>query len=155
MADRDLKRENTGLGLVLGGIAVLSIVLGVAAYWRYASSEKYVKEGMEQMDQIGPTLDAEECVDRVLEWSSLCDANGTNAAVCQQAVPILMFHCLDGRDRTEECAAYKEPRESGKWVQEVCDDKGMHCQNKRECPCADAYRGLESFCLNDGEAVQL
>ena len=57
----------------------------------------------EQMQIRGPELDVEGCIDAVIGWHHDCDIQGANAAVCQQAVGITMFHCLKGADRTAEC----------------------------------------------------
>jgi hypothetical protein len=149
--------SNSGSGLkwVLGGAAAVSVATGVAAYWRYAGSERYVAQGIEQMQARGPDLDVEGCIDAVVGWHHDCDIQGANAAVCQQAVGITMFHCLSGADRTAECEPYDVPQDDGKWVLSKCEDRGMRCVNKRECACADAYRAVDSFCRTGGEAVQL
>ena len=101
------EHESSGpsLKLVFGGIAVLSIVFGVLAYLRYANSEKWVAQGIAQMDEAGVDLDEEGCIDRVIEWHDECDVHGANAAVCKQAVTILMYHCLKARDRAEACCS--------------------------------------------------
>ena len=156
MALQDAKNsENTGLGWVLAGLAVTSILVGVGAYYRYAQSENYVAAGIKMMDERGKELDAEGCVDASLDWADKCDVNGTNAAVCLQGLKMTMFHCLAAKDRADACAEYVDGRPNGKWVYETCGMRGDYCQSKRECGCADAYRTLESFCLNEGERVQL
>lgn len=139
---------------VFGGATLVTVILGVAGYWRYSNSEAYVAKGIEQMQEQGPQLDVEGCIDAVIAWHHDCDIEGANAAVCQQAVGITMFHCLDGADRSQACEAFV-PRESGKWVLDTCADRGMRCVNKRECACAEAYRAVDSFCRTGGEAVQL
>ncbi len=150
------RREGgSGLGIVLGAVASLSVLMGVLTYWRYAKSEEYVRVGILDMQKRGADLDAEQCVDATLAWAHDCDINGTNAVVCEQAIKIVLFHCLKAKDRADECVPYDKPRASGSWVYEVCVEKGFECPSKRECGCAEAYRGLESFCLNDQERMQL
>lgn len=146
--------DNGSLTWVLAGVFTVSAVVGVAAYWRYAQSETYVAEGIAQMKQLGPKLDTEGCFQAALEWHHDCDVNGTNAAVCEQGLKIVTYHCLAGADRSQACEAYP-PRDNGKWVLESCEERGLRCVNKRECACAEIERSIESFCLNDGEAVQL
>lgn len=155
MSDAAPSSSGSGLRWVFGGAAAVSIAAGVAGYWRYAGSERYVAEGIEEMKARGPTLDVEGCIDAVVGWAHDCDIQGTNAAVCQQAIGMTMFHCLDGADRAAECEPYAEPESGGKWVYARCEARGMRCVSKRECACADAYRAVDSFCRTGGEAVQL
>lgn len=144
-----------GLRWVFIGIGVISLVTGVAAYRRYAGSERWVAEGIARMEARGPALTVEGCIDEVVAWHHDCDVQGANAAVCQQAVGITMFHCLRAADRAVECEPYAAPESSAAWVWAKCEERGMRCVNKRECACAEAYRAADSFCRTGGEAVQL
>lgn len=146
--------DNGALTWVLAGTFAVSAVVGVLAYWRYAGSETYVAEGITEMKASGGDLDVEGCFQAVIDWHHDCDINGANAAVCEQGLKLVTYHCLAARDRSQACEDY-QPRENGKWVLEKCEERGMRCVNKRECACAEVYRTIESFCLNDGEAVQL
>lgn len=139
---------------VLVPLFVFSGLLGVFVYWRYAASEAYVKEGIQQLERDGASLTADECVDRSLEWFQGCEAHGTNAAVCEQGLKLVTFHCMKAAPRDEACTAYRGSPH-GKWVYDVCAERGQRCINKRECACATVYRTFESFCLNDQERVQL
>ncbi len=151
---RQYQPDNGALTWVLIGTFSVSAVVGVLAYWRYAGSETYVAQGIERMKAEGPNLDVEGCFDAVMDWHHDCDINGANAAVCEQGLKLVAYHCLAGRDRTDACTEYPG-REDGKWVLTKCEERGMRCVNKRECACAEMYRSIESFCLNDGKAVQL
>lgn len=148
-------RDGPSLRLVLGSAAALSVLFGVLAYKRYAQSEAYISESRKVLEEKGASLDAEGCIDAVIDWHEGCEANDTNQAVCTHAVKIEMFHCLKGRDRSETCEDYSEMPDKGKWVYKACEDRDMRCLNKRECPCAEAYRALESFCRTDQKAVQM
>lgn len=170
------QRDGPSLRLVLGGVVLLTILVGVLAYWRYANSERWVAEGVERMDELGAGLDSEGCIDATVEWHDSCDAEQTNAAVCLQGVKVVMFHCLAARDRGDVCQLYLDldsevhaPTEdmrararnperagaSGNWVYGRCAERGMNCINKRECACAEAYRAIDSFCRTGQQAVQL
>ena len=140
---------------VLGSVAVLSVVFGVLSYKRYADSEAYVAQGRDLMDVEGKGLDAEGCLDAAVKWHAGCEPNGTNQAVCNQAVKLEMYHCLKAKDRTQACEDYAPMPDRGKWVLRACEDRGMRCVNKRECACAEAYRALESFCRTGQQAVQM
>lgn len=164
------------LKLVFGILALVTVVVGVLAYWRYANSERWVAEGIATMSQLGAELEPEGCIDETVAWYGECDQQGANAAVCLQGVSIVMFHCLDARDREQTCELYLDPQsnvhqptdamrkrarnaetagESGRWVYARCEERGMVCRNKRECACAEAYRAIDSFCRTGQQAVQL
>jgi hypothetical protein len=169
-------KPDHSLKFVFGGLALVSIVVGVLAYWRYANSERWVAEGLAKMDEIGAQLDAEGCIDEAVAWYDACDQHDANAAVCLQGVGILMHHCLSARDRAQTCELYLDPEspkhqptesmrerarnpetagESGRWVYARCEEREMVCRNKRECACAEAYRAIDSFCRTGQQAVQL
>jgi hypothetical protein len=157
-------------------LALISVVIGVLGYRRYANSERWVAEGITKMDEIGAQLDVEGCVDEAVQWYGACDEHDANAAVCLQGVGIVMQHCLAARDRESTCELYLDPEskvheasegmrerarnpdaagESGRWVYARCEERGMVCRNKRECACAEAYRAIDSFCRTGQQAVQL
>ena len=176
-ARSELETEpDTSLKWVFIGLVVVSVAVGVLAYWRYANSERWVAEGIAEMDSIGADLDAEQCIDEAVEWYDACDQHEANAAVCLTGVGMLMQHCLAARDRHETCELYLDPDssiyfvsekmrerarnpekagESGRWVYARCEERDMVCLNKRECACAEAYRAIDSFCRTGQQAVQL
>jgi len=158
------------------GLALVSVLVGVFAYWRYANSESWVVEGIKHMDEVGAELSDEQCIDEVVTWYDACDQHGANAAVCLQGVGILMHHCLSARPRDQVCELYldadssvRQPTEdmrararnpekageSGRWVYARCEARDMVCRSKRECACAEAYRAIDSFCRTGQQAVQL
>lgn len=175
-ADNERQTDGPSLKLVFGLLAIVTLIVGVLGYRRYANSERWVAEGIEKMDRIGAQLEPEGCIDEAVQWYDECDQHQANAAVCLQGVSILMFHCLDARDREQTCELYLDPEsevhqptedmrerarraetagESGRWVYGRCDERGMSCINKRECACAEAYRAIDSFCRTGQQAVQL
>jgi len=168
--------DGPSLKLVFGLLVIVTLIVGVLGYRRYANSERWVAEGITKMDRIGAQLEPEGCVDEVVSWYRECDQHQANAAVCQQGVSILMFHCLSARERGETCELYLDPEstvhqptegmrerarspekagQSGQWVYARCEERGMSCITKRECACAEAYRAIDSFCRTGQQAVQL
>jgi len=168
--------DGPSLSLVLGGMAVVTVVMGVLAYYRYAGSERWVAEGIQHMDAVGHELDVDGCIDESVDWYNRCDTHDTNAAVCLKGVDLLMAHCLIARDRSDSCEEYLDPNSevhqatedmrararnpetagaSGKWVYGRCEERDMRCVIKRECACAEAYRAVDSFCRTGQQAVQL
>ncbi len=155
-AQGQVERSGPSLGLVLGSVAVLSIVFGVLAYKRYADSEAWVQQGIKKMDAEGANLDVQGCIDAAIKWHAGCEENDANQAVCNHAVKIEMYHCLSATDRAAECEAdWSNPPEKGSWVYGACEERGNRCINKRECACAEAYRATDSFCKTGQKAVQL
>lgn len=145
--------EGPSLRTVLIGLSLVAVAMGVFAYYRYITSEKAIMAGMAELEVKGATLDGEGCVDTVLAWHKTCDAL---SVMCNDAVKIAMYHCLESRDRSEDCGKLKPDVVSkGQWVFGVCKDRGTECRRRKECPCADAYRALDSFCRTDQKAVQL
>jgi hypothetical protein len=141
------------LRAVFIGLAVLSVVMGVLAYYRYSQSERSIMQGMPRLEAGGVTRSAEQCIDEVLAWHKGCEGL---SFMCNDAVTQAMFHCLKVRDRSEECAALDPDEVSrGQWVYYKCKDRGSMCKRTKQCPCADAYRAFDSFCRTDQKAVQV
>ena len=145
--------EGPSLRTVLLGMTLVAVFMGVFAYYRYVTSEKAIMQGMAEVERSGAALDSEGCIDFVLAWHKRCTALNT---MCNDAVKIAMYHCLEARDRSEECAKLTPDVVSkGQWVFGVCRDRGTECRLRKQCPCADAYRAFDSFCRTDQQAVQL
>ena len=108
-ADDVRQSDGPSLKLVFGVLAIVTVVVGVLAYWRYANSERWVAEGVAKMDRIGAELEPEGCIDESLSWYGDCDEQQANAAVCLQGVSILMYHCLAAADRQDTCELYLDP----------------------------------------------
>jgi hypothetical protein len=169
-------KPDRSLVYVFTTLAIVSVAVGVLGYRRYANSERWVAEGIRHMDEVGVSLDDEQCIDEALSWYAACDEHDANAAVCLQGVGILMQHCLSGRERDQTCELYLDPEsaahapteemrqrarnpdkagESGQWVYARCEERGTVCRSKRECACAEAYRAIDSYCRTGQTAVQL
>lgn len=145
--------EGPSLRAVLTGMTLVAVFMGVFAYYRYVTSEKAIMAGMAELEVKGAALDSEGCVTFVLDWHKRCTALNS---MCNDAVKIAMYHCLEARDRTADCAKLNPDVVSkGQWVFGVCKDRGTECRLRKQCPCADAYRAMDSFCRTDQQAVQL
>lgn len=140
------------LRLVLGSILILSVVLGVLAYWRFTVSERHIAQALQEMDREGPNLDTEECVGRVLEWHARCEAN---KPLCDESVARVLTHCLVGRDRNDYCDTLDLSSAKAQWVFQKCEERGASCRDKKRCACASAYRTIDSFCRHGQGGVSL
>jgi hypothetical protein len=150
MAEAD--SSGPSLRLVLGSLGVLAVVLGVLGYYRYAASETYFAAGLARMEVVGTQVDTEGCVDAVLDWHTHCEAN---QPLCDNGVPRVLTHCLAAADRSETCEALDLSSSKAQWVYASCLERGTPCTNKKACPCADAYRAIDSFCRHGQEGVAL
>jgi len=145
--------EGPSLRTVLMLLSLVAVAMGMFSYYRYITSEKAIMAGMAELERAGAELDSEGCVDVVLDWHKRCDAL---SVMCNDAVKIAMYHCLESRDRHADCGKLEPDVVSkGQWVFGVCKARGTECRRRKECPCADAYRALDSFCRTDQKAVQL
>lgn len=145
--------EGPSLRTVMVSICAVALFMGVFAYYRYVTSERAIMQGMAELEAKGHELDAEGCINLVLDWHKRCDAL---SVMCNDAVKIAMYHCLESRDRLDDCGKLKPDEVSrGQWVFGVCKDRGTECKHRKQCACADAYRALDSFCRTDQSAVQL
>ncbi|MCX4239866.1 hypothetical protein [Paraliomyxa miuraensis] len=152
MTSPEFETSGPSLRLVLGIMAIVVVVMGVAAYWRYDVSEDHFAVTLTEMDRKGPVLDVEGCIDAVIEWHARCEAN---KPLCDNGVPQVMTHCLVGRDRKDACESIELGSAKAQWVYLSCLDRGTPCRNKKQCVCADAYRTLDSYCRHDQKGVAL
>ncbi|MCA9695798.1 MAG: hypothetical protein KC636_39840, partial [Myxococcales bacterium] len=148
--------QGPSLRLVLGSVAVISIIMGVLAFRVYSRSERQISGAIETFMADGRELTADQCVTRVVDWYFQdCDAN---LVMCADSVTRAMGACLGAQDRTRECELLEqtgaldpnhgdvlaEAREhkvgSGQWVFYTCKARGTECQKRGKCPCADAVR---------------
>ncbi|MGH1341548.1 MAG: hypothetical protein ACRBN8_08365 [Nannocystales bacterium] len=146
--------EPSGLKLrwVLGGIAILVVAMGIAGYMQLVRSRDHFAATTEKMDALGKTVDTEGCITAVLDWHANCEAN---KPLCDNGVPMVMTHCLLGRDRTSTCETVDLSSAKAKWVFDTCQERGTPCSNRKTCACASAYRAIDSFCRHGQEGVAL
>ncbi|MGB1016254.1 MAG: hypothetical protein ACPG4T_19110 [Nannocystaceae bacterium] len=159
--------QGPSLRAVVIAIVVLAVGLGVLANWRYTQSENQIRQALSTFDQSGGSMDVEQCIDAVITWhDDTCDAN---LVLCDHAIPMAMVHCLEGQDRKQYCDGLDrtgsfiddEGNEvshdvaSGQWVYYSCLRRGSECKKRKKCPCADAYRAIDSFCRSEQRGVHL
>lgn len=147
-----VETSGPSLRLVLGLLSVLVLGMGVLAYHRYSVSENHFAVVLDEMSRDGASLDTEGCVGAVLKWHATCEAN---KPLCDNGVPRVMTHCLAAADRTPTCESLDLSSASAQWVYHQCQDRGTPCQDRKKCPCADAYRTIDSFCRHDQTGVAL
>jgi hypothetical protein len=73
--------------------------------------------------------------------------------LCDDGVARAMTHCLFGRDRTDYCESMDLDSVKAQWVFGRCLERGIDCHDKKRCPCANAYRAIDSFCRHDQKGV--
>jgi hypothetical protein len=117
------------------------MAVGVVVIRRYIESERHIKAVLAEMTERGPDLDAEGCVDAVLEWAPRCTAMKT---LCDASVPRVMEACLSGRDRDGYCASLGARASDTHFGVPECKARGVTRATKKVC--ALAYRAIDGFC---------
>jgi hypothetical protein len=133
--------KNRGLWLVLTAVFAISVVLGVMAFARYRSSEKYIKAALAEMEVRGKKLPVEGCVDDILVWRTRCEAM---AGLCQAAVSRLMGVCFRATDRRAYCQQLKVSTTDTRFGFKECKARGVKRHAKKAC--GGMYRVIDSHC---------
>lgn len=137
--------------IVIASVFTLATVLGVVAFWRFEVSSSYIHASLAEFDQRGPSLDADGCVGEVLAWNARCEAM---KSMCDQAIPMVMEHCLAGKERKEACAALPlEDAPRAQWTYERCAAHEVTRRNKKVC--TSAYRAMVQYCHTGERGVIL
>lgn len=148
----EVETSGPSLRMMFSIMGIVVILCGVTAYWRYTVSETWFAESLPAMSEFGKTVDTEGCVDASVRWHGACDAN---KPLCDNGVPRAMTHCLMADDRSEVCSEMSHESAKATWVFKRCADRGTPCKGRKRCPCADAYRALDSFCRHGQKGVAL
>lgn len=146
------ERSGPPLWMVLLGLGVIVVGMAFLARQRYVASEQHFRVAQGEFDALGKTATVEACIDAVLTWRRRCTADGP---LCHDGIPRMMHHCLAGQDRTAACQGLDLSSASAQWVFRSCRDRGTACQKSGKCPCADAYRALDSFCRHGQRGVAM
>lgn len=135
------KKRSRGLWIVLFVVFGVSTVLGVMAFARYRSSEKYIKSALAEMERRGKKLPVEGCVDEILAWRKRCEAM---AGLCQAAVSRLMGVCFRATDRSAYCRGLAVSTTDTRFGFKECKARGVKRHAKKAC--AGMYRVIDSHC---------
>lgn len=144
------ERRSSGLWLVLA-LFVLSAGLGVTAFWRYTRSDRFIQRSLAQVQERGPALSAEGCVDEVLAWSRRCEAM---KGLCQGAIPRLVETCLAGADRRAYCASLGETHRSTRFGVKQCEARVRRGDREGKKVCGLGYRAISAYCERVGKGHQ-
>lgn len=146
--------------VVVGAILTGSAVLGAVFAVLLMSSEESLWAAQVEMQQAGPSLSVDQCVDRVMEWRAGCDAL---EALCDTTIDPMMDTCLAGRDRTAYCATVTEWNGTTGFEFAQCEQRGVQAtkpskgfwdrmlfgggrQTPQRKACASSYRAVQVFC---------
>jgi hypothetical protein len=144
--------EGPSLTMILSLIGTVVLAMGIFAFWRYTESERWVQASLLEMEKLGKERDPEGCIDATQDWRANCAANKT---LCENAIPLAMYHCLEQADRASACAALPRDVATGGWLMERCRERGTPCKVMKQCTCAASYRALDSFCRAGQRGVQV
>ncbi len=161
--------QGPSLRFVLTTLIVLALVLGFGAFRTYSKGLRIISDAMHKFDEAGKTLTADQCIDETIEW--YMEECAANIVMCESAIRKAMAHCLQAQDRADECKMLSETgvlnpehgevlsevREhgtgSGQWVFYTCKARGTECKKRKKCPCADAVRSVDEFCVYTHKSV--
>ena len=158
--DPDHGRRSHAGYVVVGAIGVGSVVLAAAFALLLMSSEEHLWASQVDMQQLGPELSVDQCVDRVMDWRAGCDAL---ESLCDQTVDPMVDTCLKGRDRSAYCATITEWNGTTGFEFAQCDERGVQAIDPatgfwdrmlfgggRQTParkaCAKSYRAVAVYC---------
>ena len=136
-------RRSTGLAVLLGTLAVLWVVLGVAGTANYFDSEDHIGETVLAMEAAGRTATIDECVTEVLDWHPECEAL---TGLCDASVVRVMSACLQGQDRTEECQALGQRLDNTALGVAECRARGIERRKGADRECAKSYSAVGQLC---------
>jgi hypothetical protein len=148
------KRNGRTAWRIIGSLVFVGCALGVLAFAMFKDLQASVHDKQDQMEELGKTMTAEECVVDAIAWFNECDGTGP---MCLQAVPMITYHCLHAKDRTEECEPMLLNPPAARWAFDRCKAQGIDKSSAKPLKksCTSAYRALDSFCKTDQEGVNL
>lgn len=139
------RRGSRNALLVIATLLAVSSSIGVFAFWRFSTSDRYLGDVLHQMEAQGASASVEECVDRVVEQAAACQAM---KSLCDASAPRWMDACLKARDRADYCAELGDAPKSTHFGFKECKDRMVDRRTKKAC--GSAYRSIASHCESLG-----
>ncbi|GMV42713.1 MAG: hypothetical protein AMXMBFR64_44290 [Myxococcales bacterium] len=140
-------RRRTRAALIVVASMAALVGVGLVIVSRYEASERAVAQGVEELGERGRTLDAEGCVDAVLDWSDRCAGM---KSLCDASVPRVMGACLAAQDRRAWCASLGDRTSDTHFGYRECAERGVKGAAKKKC--AMTYRAIDSYCKQPSAA---
>jgi hypothetical protein len=130
---------------VLGGVAVLSLLMAGLTSYTYRQTDVHLVRTYERVAILGQTATAAQCIDDVIQWIPRCDGM---KALCEGAVPRVMEVCLKARDRSAECREIIDRPDVAQFGFKDCAARGLNrAMNK---VCGNSYKALDLHCRDLG-----
>lgn len=130
------------LGIVVATLLLVSAIpLGVAAWYRFRSSDRTISRQVESIRSLGQQRTMQQCVKEVLRSHRECDGL---RPLCDGAVGEMMDACIAAADRREECAALGDQTMSTRFGFDDCHARTDG--RAARTACSGAYRAIASAC---------
>lgn len=127
---------------VVALLAVVAVVTGGFAFWRYRTSEQHILSQLDAFRAQGKQLTVEQCVDEVVDWSRRCAAM---LSMCQASGSRMMVACLMARDRTAYCQSTTIATGDTHFGYKECQARNATKGLPKKI-CATAYRVVDVHC---------
>ena len=153
MAGQTVNKGGRAAWVVIGGALLLGTLLSVfVVYPNLKKSAASIGAKMRELDTLGATMTADQCVEHVIDWFQHCDVM---PAMCLQEVPKAVAHCLRAKDRTSECEPLLALPPTSQWTYHRCADQGIDKRSKKELTksCTAAWRALDQYCKSGQRGV--
>lgn len=136
--------DDSSRGSATSVIVVLMTVataMGVLAFWRFSESDRFLSHVMGEMEGVGKSASAEQCVDEVVKRAATCEAM---KSLCDASAPRWMGACLRGQDRAAYCSRLGDKPKATSFGFKACKDR--HVDRRTKSACASAYRSIAAHC---------
>lgn len=126
----------------LGGLFIVSLVLGGASYWQLKRSARIISPALVKINKQGKSLDLQGCASQVITWTKQCTAL---KVLCESWILQMMDACLDGRPRSAACQKLDLGRTTGHFSYTQCKPRKPKNRTEKKI-CAKTYSALWSYC---------
>ena len=134
------KKKDMGMRVV-GGLFILSLVLGILVFRNYMQSEKLVTTDLNYLKLKAPSLTIEQCAQNNMSWYLKCDAM---EEICDDTVTRMMKVCLVLGDKSAQCSAYGKEIYGYNFGAAQC--KPYFKKRNQKKACADTWQTIADYC---------
>lgn len=131
--------------LVLGLLAIASILMAVLTSFTYRQTEVHLVETYARFKELGKTASAEACINAAIDWVPKCAGM---KAMCEGAVPRVMDSCLAGQNRANECEALRDRPADAHFGFKECEARSLSRSLNKVC--GNSYKALDLHCRSIG-----
>lgn len=134
-----------GAWWVIGTLGVISLILGILAFYNMKRSVASIDRTQKRMALAGQSLPLEGCVERVLDWNKMC---GAIHVMCRSSIHRVTAACLEAKPRVQACQALRleQYKSSAHFQYERCQARGLHRRRHWKRECGVIYATVWRYC---------